>query len=217
VSDLGSVQGIQGPLYLSDPPSYNTLNIDDSADAAARTVTLSTSAPGGVPWGEVAGLSPAPIYYKYADTSSMNLTTSPANVQVNVQATGVPTYIRTYATGPFSGADVVNIGNAGSLQGILGALYVCNQPGFTAINIDNYADTTQHDATLSSFSNGPDPGPWGSITGLAPASIDFAWNDIYDSIVEIWDNPADVSWTVNPDALETVVGVVVYQNGNQIN
>src|SRR5262249_13384826 len=42
VSNAGSVQGILGSLLIRNPPSFTTLNINDSADTVARTATLST-------------------------------------------------------------------------------------------------------------------------------------------------------------------------------
>jgi hypothetical protein len=218
VGNAGSVQGILGSLSVDAPPGFATLNVDDSADSAPRTVTMFTTP--GIPseWGNITGLAPATIAYQYLGTSSLNLTTSPANVTVDVQATGVPTYISTIAHGSFSGHDTVNVGHAGSVQGILGALYVYNPPGYTALNIDDSADFGQRDATLSSFSNGPDSGPWGSITGLAPAAIDFACNDMYNHVVNV-SAPlgGNISWTVDPDAYASAMGVNVLLDGYDIN
>jgi hypothetical protein len=218
VGNASSVQGIQGQLDLDNPPNFNTLNIDDSADAAARTVVLTTNPGGNVNWGEVYGLAPAPISYVYGDTSSMHLTTHPSGDTIDVWATGVPTYISTASTGTFGGYDTVNVGSEGSVQGILGALYIYNPPGYTAVNIYDSADTGQRAANLSAFSPGPDPGDWGSIIGLAPASINFSCEDMYNHVVNV-SAPlgGNISWTVNPDAYASVIGVNVLLDGYDIN
>ncbi len=67
-----------------------------------------------------------------------------------------------------SGADTVTISNAGSVQGILGAVSVSNPPNFTTLIVDDSADVIGRNATLSS----------GSLTGLAPAAINYVSNDI---------------------------------------
>ena len=169
-----------------------------------NSVQLHTFAPG---WGFVAGLAPAPIAYHYADTSSLHLTTNVWGDTIYVQETGVPTYISTNYTGTYEGFDIVAIGDSSSIQGIVGPLFINNPIGYTEVNITDYAQTGARNANLSSFSNGA----WGSITGLSPAAINFAWNDMYDHEVDVLYTPeADISWTVNPDAYESVVGVYVF-------
>ena len=111
---------------------------------------------------------------------------------------------------------------SGSVQGILGALYVDDPPGYTTLNINDLYDNASRLATLSTFSNGPDAGPWGSITGLAPAAINFAWNDVYSPVnistpLDSYRYAPNVTWNVDSDALSSVVGIVVLDNGNQIN
>ena len=51
----GSVQGIQAALDIADPPSHNTLNIDDSQDTPATAVTLRTVTSGGASWARSPG------------------------------------------------------------------------------------------------------------------------------------------------------------------
>ena len=136
----------------------------------ARTATLSTFVSGGANWGSITGLAPATISYKYADTSSVNLTTGSAADTVNVRATGVATNLSTRG-----GHDTVNVGNAGSVQGILGTLTIQNPPSFNTINVDDSADTVARTVTLSTFIVGG--ANWGSITGLAPAAINYKYDD----------------------------------------
>src|SRR5581483_951882 len=102
VGAAGSVQGVQGTLNVENPASLNALVVDDSADSAARTVTLSTFAPNpsdsegnNDPWGAISGLAPAAINYEYADTAGVTISSGTAGDTFNVGATGVPTTINT--------------------------------------------------------------------------------------------------------------------------
>ena len=182
VGNAGSVQGILGTLSIENPPSHDTISVDDSADTTARTVTLSTfvnpadSEHNSDPWGSITGLAPAAINYEYRDTSSVSVTTGHGADTVNVRATGVSTALSTSG-----GGDTVNVGNAGSVQGILGTLSIENPPSHDTISVDDSADTTARTVTLSTFVNPADSehnsDPWGSITGLAPAAINYEYRD----------------------------------------
>jgi hypothetical protein len=176
VGSGGSVQGIVGALYVENPPWYTTLNIDDSSDQAARTVTLSTfTPPGDSPWGSITGLSPAAISYEYADTSSVHLITGPGANTIDVLATGfgVPTYLSSSG-----GTETVNVGDPVYFYtgGIQGDLYIDSLPSATTLNIYYPRGDTYTPAT---FTPGFDSeSPWGSITGLSPASINYEYADI---------------------------------------
>jgi hypothetical protein len=218
----GSVQGIQGTVYVIGSAGVNSITIDDSADNLARTsVQLHTFLPG---WGYVAGLAPAKIAYSYASTSSLHLTTNVAGDTINVQETGVPTYISTIYHGTNFGFefDTVTIGDpsTSSIQGIVGDLFISNPIGYTEVIIEDWYHPGADDANLSSFT-GPDGRDWGSITGLSPGSINFAWNDMYRSEIDVVYTtlPApSISWTVNFDASWSVVGVEVLDaDGHSIN
>jgi hypothetical protein len=170
IGDNGSVQSILGALTIQNPPSFDTINIDDSQDGVGRNATLSTFVSGGANWGSITGLAPAAINYKYADTSGVTVTTGFADDTVNVRGTGVPTTVSS-----LSGNDTVNVGNAGSVQGILGMLTIQNPGGFTATHVDDSADTTARGVTLNTFVSGG--ANWGTITGLAPAAINYKYAD----------------------------------------
>ena len=82
--DAGSVQGILGSLLIRNPPSFTTLNINDSADTVARTATLSTLTAG---FGSITGLATGTISFAYADTSSpVNIRTAVGRVSWTVLA-----------------------------------------------------------------------------------------------------------------------------------
>ncbi|HJZ58110.1 MAG TPA: hypothetical protein VKE74_24425, partial [Gemmataceae bacterium] len=103
------------------------------------------------------------------DTSGVNITTGTASDTINVLATGVATTLTSSG-----GNDTVNVGNAGSVQGIRGALTIQNPPSFTTLNVDDSADTVARFAvTLSTISSGG--ATFGSITGLAPAAISYKY------------------------------------------
>jgi hypothetical protein len=80
VGQAGSVQNIQGALNLENPAAKNTVTLDDSADATARVVTLSSlTNPGdsqgnGDLYGKVGGLAPADVNYEAGDTASVSVT-----------------------------------------------------------------------------------------------------------------------------------------------
>ena len=112
------------------------------------------------------------------------------------------------------GSDTVNVGNAGSVQGILGSLTIQNPPSFTTLNVNDSADTFPRTATLSTFTSGG--ANFGLIVGLAPAAISYKYADI-SGPVNITTAVGQVSWIVRADALASVTGVVVKDDGLQIN
>ncbi len=70
---LGQIFGL---LNVENPPSVNTLTLDDAADGLPQTVTLGTlgtnpadSEANGDQWGFVQGLAPADIRYEYGDNN----------------------------------------------------------------------------------------------------------------------------------------------------
>ena len=189
IGDAGSVQGINGTLNLEDPPSFVTLNINDSADTVARNFTLSTlttnpsdSQANNDPWGQIVGLAPAHINYEYTDMSSLTIRTGGGGVTAHVNATGVPTAIvgNALASGP---DDAIDVGN-GTVADIAAPLSLENPSGFDGINVNDNSDSTARTVTLST--RGTNPGDsqgnsdtWGRIAGLAPAVIDYEYADAH--------------------------------------
>ena len=108
VGSAGSVQGIQGAVYIENQPSTTAIHIDDSADRFARTTTLGTYTPSGdSAWGYIAGLSPyANINYEYADTTSVTIDTGTASGNViNVWESGVPINLIDHGTATYNIGD----------------------------------------------------------------------------------------------------------------
>ncbi|MDB5325413.1 MAG: hypothetical protein JWM57_982 [Phycisphaerales bacterium] len=62
----GSVQAINGDLTVNNSPSFSTLNINDSADAVARTFVTMYN-------GSLLGLAPAAINWATGDVNALNL------------------------------------------------------------------------------------------------------------------------------------------------
>jgi hypothetical protein len=182
VGNAGSLQDIHGTLNIENRPSFTTINVDDSADGTPRTVTLGqfTASDDGDGdsdlFGSIAGLAPAHINYEYFDTSSVTITTGTQADTVNVLATGVTTNLNSGG-----GGDMVNVGNAGSLQDIHGTLNIENRPSFTTINVNDSADGSARTVTLSQFTASDDGDGdsdlFGSIAGLAPAHINYEYLD----------------------------------------
>jgi hypothetical protein len=167
-----SLQGINGTLNIENPPYLTTLIVDDAADPTPQTATLDTFTPSGdTPWGSITGLAPAAINYEYTDTSSVSITTGLAADAVNVHATGATTNLSSA-----NGLNWVYVGNAGSVQGVLGTLNIESPSGWSTLNVDDSADHSGRTVALDTFTPANDS-PWGAITGLAPASINYEYND----------------------------------------
>jgi hypothetical protein len=152
----------------------------------------------------------------------VQITTGLGPDTVNVRATGVATFLN--KSGESEIGDTVNVGSGnsatgilGSVEDILGDLYIENNPpGSTTLNIDDSADPNVHTPTLRTITPAFDQVPWGSITGLAPAAINFEWADVH-SPVNISTAQGKVSWLVDPNAQSSVVGVRVDDNKIPIN
>jgi len=154
VGKAGSVQGIKGELKAY---GYSTLMIDDSADGTARNATIASNS--------IAGLAPGTI--SWASSGVINVPVAvimgSGDDALNVQSTDRPVMIEGN-----SGSDTVNIGNGGSVQGIMGALDISNFSSHTSVNIDDSIDTTGRTATYTTT----------GVTGLTPAAITWPQNDV---------------------------------------
>ena len=137
VGNAGSVQGILGTLTIQNPGDLASVNVDDSADTVARTVTLNTVVSGGVNWDTITGLAPGVIRYNNQFDAHASVTTGSGNDTVNVLATDTAIDL-----GTSGGNDTVNVGNAGIVQGIIETLTIRNPHGKDTINVNDSADTT---------------------------------------------------------------------------
>jgi len=155
IGNAGSTQGINGVVAVDNPASYTNITIDDSADATARVATLTDSS--------ITGIAPVAINWAAADTSAITLRMGTAADTLNVLSTKPPVTVQ-----GTDGHDTVNIGNGGSVQGILGTVDVHNLFSRTTLNIGDSADTTGRTATYTQT----------GVTGLAPAAITWPQNDV---------------------------------------
>jgi hypothetical protein len=187
VGSGGSIAGIQGVLYIDGPPSFNNININDSADTTAQTVNMGTWTPtGDSNWAYIAGLGGAAnINYEYADTENVKLQTgTAAGSVINVLGTGA-LGITDIVTGA---AATFNVGN-GTVAGILGTLHLEGPSSPNTIVLNDSADTTARTVTLSDIGANPadsqgNSDPWGQVSGLAPANINYEYGDANGLTVE---------------------------------
>lgn len=149
------VQGIASPVWVYNPPSFTTLNIDDSADVTGRTATYTST--------DVTGLAPGSITWTASDISSITLTNGSGADTVNILSTAKPLTVD-----GTNGFDTVTIGDVNGVQDILSTIYVHNPVGYTALNINDSPDTTARTATYTST----------GVTGVAPVAITWSLFDI---------------------------------------
>ncbi len=170
---LGTAQGINGAVTIGATRPGSTAAIDDQNDSTGRDI--------GVTATSVTGMTPASIDLTNATLSSLALfagtgadtiTVSGTNTQTSLQGNTIGDTVDVQATSsgaPLgvggSGAETVNVGNAGSAQGIVSAVSVTNGNASTTVTVDDSADTTARTASISVA---------GLSTGLAPASVDYA-------------------------------------------
>src|SRR5207253_4237693 len=90
VGEAGSVQGITAQVNVANAGNWSTLNVDDSADATPRTVSLSVSGN----FGNIAGLAPAVIQYRKNDLRALNVWGGNDNNTFNIYDTVQSTIAR---------------------------------------------------------------------------------------------------------------------------
>jgi fibronectin-binding autotransporter adhesin len=160
----------------------NKINVTIDALAGIDTVTLNNPNP-------AAGLSSLKL-----DTGDgndiANVLTTPASVSTTVTST----------TGAGT-TDTVSVGNANSVQGILGALSVNNTTGFSKLSIDDTADATLRTVTMIA----------GSISGLAPATIFY--NSLATDTLTINGGSGGNTFTVN-STLSGTPGTTIVNSGD---
>jgi hypothetical protein len=207
VGHNGTVQDINGAVTIENPPSFNVINIDDSADPASHlNIIMDSFTPSGdTPFGRITGLAPAAITYEFEDTNTLNIKTGTGSTVVNVLATGA-----ILGTNLFSnGATTVNIGNANSLwvgPGIGGPLNLENEVSSDTVFINDQNDTTSRSASLATVVQ--KGCTCGRLTGLSAAPISWDYPDT--TMVNINTGRGGVTFTV----LGT--GVPTFINGNTL-
>ncbi|MFN0016898.1 MAG: dockerin type I domain-containing protein [Pirellulaceae bacterium] len=132
----------------------NKTNVTVNALAGDDTFNVNNPAPG-------VGMATLTVQTNSAATrDTVNVLVTPASVITNVTSD--------------SGQDNVNIGNAGSINGILGVININNPPSASDILIDDSADLVGRTITATA----------GTITFNGQAAINFVDNDIDNIIVQ---------------------------------
>jgi hypothetical protein len=184
-STLGNIHSL---VTVHDFPGFATLNVLDAGDTSSADAFIDGGTISGMGFGtggsisysggNAGGVTPvivdggtngaAGITYTVAGTTSpTTLNCGPNADTVNVLATGFNAPLFIHGDG---GRDAVNIGNSGSVLGILGSVHIDNGPAHTDITVDASADAGDHNYTLS----GADVS---TLTGLAPADIIYDTDD----------------------------------------
>ena len=154
-----SLDALQGVLAIDGQGGSNALSINDQATPTPSLtyfLTATTFRRSGT------------NLVNYANIQTVALNTGTGVDAVNVQSTAGPLSVNTFGGG---GLDLVALGNAGSVQGIQGAVSI----GFasssaTQVRVDDSADPVSQTVTMATS------GPNGTITGLLPggAVISYA-------------------------------------------
>ena len=154
------VQSILSNIEVRNAPSFTTLNINDNANAVARSATFDIT--GSL--GYVIGLAPAVISWANADLGSVTLTTGTGSDVVSVDRLSRPATIKN-AGGP----DTIAAGNdVNGMQSITGTLFINGTPyaGQTLL-LDDTANTVGRATVYSGTTSNANK----FLTGLAPAQI----------------------------------------------
>src|SRR5262249_7595455 len=130
------------------------------------------------------------------DSISIDAGDGPNNIFVDDTLRGVPTYVTD------EGYDTVQVGNAGSVKGIQGPVYISNQPTSNAVIVDASADAPASGATIALDDFVPtgsafDGDAYERISGLAPAPIAYEIPDTRSVTIKT----ADANNTINIRAL----------------
>lgn len=165
--DLLSILYYQGrftvPVTFDAGTGGGEIFINDSANPDPEIVTVTKNSVSAT--GVLAGWS---VNYN-SSLTYLSVIVGLAQNTVNISSTSVTTHVET------GGNDLVHIGNAGKVNGILGELFLKNTAfasGTNSLIVDDSADKTGHTVTLDSYDL-PNDTDFGLIKGLAPAPISF--------------------------------------------
>jgi acrosin len=204
---LNNLDNIQGNVTVHGGSGFDTLQIWDSNNSVGRTYTMtaSTVTRGGsavITYGSLAinsvvvnGGFGANVF-NVQDTEAGFATTinngSSADVVNVLGTTGALTVNGSFVD--FSNSDLVNVGNAGSLQNIRGSVTVSD--GFfatTRLNVNDSADTTGRNVTLS-INGGTSTG---TITGLTASGAIITFPQFNLAALTVSGGTAANTFTVN--------------------
>jgi hypothetical protein len=159
--------------FLVSSSRVLTVNGDQLADPN-DTITLDTSGNGVTVTlnGEVAQFDQFDFFTHAASVSAITVNSGTGSDAVNVLRTLITTPVTVHSLG----SATVTLGNSGSVQSIQGTVTIDNPSVFSAVVVDDSADSgnrsVQLDTTVLSGAN------YGRIISLAPAQILFKNSDI---------------------------------------
>jgi hypothetical protein len=163
----GTLENVAGPVNVGTAFGSTTLTLDDTGDATGQAFTVTNNSITGT---EFTGA------INYSHVSTLTFDGGFGGDTINVQSTSATTNL------VLAGRATVNVGNAGSVQGIAGALNIENPTGSNSVVVDDSSDTTPRNGTLSTlganqFDSELNLDAWGQIAGLAPAPINYEYSD----------------------------------------
>jgi hypothetical protein len=177
---------IQATVNVVGGTGMNTLTVNDQADAANQTFTLTPSSvtdegAAGIFFNNridkliVNGGSGTNVY-TVTDTESTYATvldTGTGPDSVTVQANSDPLTINGNGG---NGNDSVVLGKAGSVANLHSEVTITNQPSLTTLTIDDSADTVGRNVTLNNDGQPPETA-FGQVNGLTTATVAYKYSD----------------------------------------
>src|SRR5205823_11428274 len=135
VSDSnGTVQSIRGTLRITNARGRTSLYVVDISDTVHRHVNMNQVIIGDSLYGEIIGLGPAAIQYKYGDALFVGVTTGTGGADVYVTSTDAATSLQGNGANTYIYLDV-------SQQHFQGPLSISsNISGSIAVDISDVGD-----------------------------------------------------------------------------
>lgn len=219
-----STSEVRGPLHIYSPFRDIAVTIDNTAAFNPLAVGMTPN--------EVIGICPSTVDFAFARLSSLTLnggtggntfavqntrgadttrsiilnTGTGADV-VNIQQTQAPITVNGQR-----GADTVNFGLNGNMQGIQGSVTVTNSGNWSTINLNDPADELRRTVTMNVT------GSIGTIAGLAPGQINYRKQDIRS--LNVFAGDGDNTFNIRNTNLSTspagTMTTVKTGNGNDI-
>lgn len=185
-------------------------------DSAVNNVTLQTD-PGNNGLYDVWNGGTLLGQWAVGSFGSVMVTMTGAGGTVTIKSTPAGVPVNVYGTG----ASTINVGDSGSLAGIQGPVNLENPTGGNTITLDDSADPNAVTATLHTLgTNASDSqsnaDPWGQVTGLAPAAVNFEYADTAGLTIQTGTsagNVINVQQTGAPTALVGSAAALAVQVG----
>src|SRR5262249_32264888 len=137
IGNQGNAQAIGGTVTITNSLGFTNVTVDDSADAASRSVTLDTFTPeGDREYGRVRGLAAAEIDYRNAETSSATVKAGQLADNIDIVSTGVDTTVSGGGE-----ADVITAGAVNNnLDQVRGRLTIDGGAGANTLKVNDQAN-----------------------------------------------------------------------------